>query len=236
MKLSKINHLVFGLFLACATPSIVQAEDISEAVEADEAVDTEGASVGRWTMDFEAAKKIAAEKDLPLMLNFTGSDWCGWCKLMDKEVFAKEPWKRYAAEKVLLVTIDFPRDKSKVPQEFVARNKALKAEYGVRGYPTYVVLDSDGKTKIGQLGAGRGKTPESFIAEFEKVARNRASTIEDYAKQHPDKAEAYQAARANLDERKKALSDWLETHGGLLRELATLQKEVRAAEEALSKF
>jgi thioredoxin-related protein len=234
MKLSKLSHVAIGLFLACATPSIVQAEDIPEAVE------TEGASVGRWTMDFEAAKKIAAEKDLPLMLNFTGSDWCGWCKLMDKEVFAKEPWKQYAAEKVLLITIDFPRDKSKVPQAFVERNKALKEEYGVRGYPTYVVLDSDGKTKIGQLGAGRGKTPESFIDEFEAVSRMRKSSIEACCKANPDKAEAYKAAIQTLRESEKALKDWLATkpkrNEENSRKMAEMSAAVKAAKDEFGKF
>ena len=65
------------------------------------------------------------------MLNFTGSDWCGWCKLMDKEVFAKDEWKTFAAENVVLVTLDFPKDKSIVPEKYVARNKELQE--AVRG-------------------------------------------------------------------------------------------------------
>ena len=103
--------------------------------------------------------RAGAHQELPLLLNFTGSDWCGWCKIMDKNVFAGEEWKKYAADNVVLVTLDFPNDKSIVPEKYVERNKNLQAKFGVGGYPTYVILDSDGETKLGQLGAGKEKTP-----------------------------------------------------------------------------
>ena len=90
------------------------ASAVVMSAQAADQVELEGASVGIWTMDFDAAVKLAGEKNLPLMLNFTGSDWCGWCKLMDKNVFAEEVWKTYAKENVLLVTLDFPQDKSVV--------------------------------------------------------------------------------------------------------------------------
>lgn len=194
------NTLLAGT--ACAALSIsVQAEDVQ----------LDGAKVGHWTMDYDAAVKLAGEKKLPLMLNFTGSDWCGWCKLMDKKVFAEEEWKKYAAENVVLVTLDFPNDKSIVPEKYVERNQKLKNQFGVRGYPTYVVLDSDGETKIGQLGAGRDKTPSSFIEEFKGMVRMSDSAIEAYVKANPDKAEAYKAAVEEVKASKKALMDWIET-------------------------
>ncbi len=136
------------------------------SAQAEDKVQIDGAEAGHWTMDFDAAVKLAAEKKLPMMLNFTGSDWCGWCKLMDKNVFAEEVWQKFAADKVVLVTLDFPKDKTIVPEKYVSRNNELKDQFGVRGFPTYVVLDSDGKTKLGQLGAGKDKTPATFIDEF----------------------------------------------------------------------
>ena len=68
---------------------------------------SEGAETGKRTQDYEAALKLAKDKELPILINFTGSDWCGWCKLMDKNVFAQDVWKEYAAKNVVLVTIDF---------------------------------------------------------------------------------------------------------------------------------
>ena len=139
---------------------------------------TEGAEPGKWTQDYDAAIKMAAEKGLPLMLNFTGSDWCGWCKIMDKNVFADEKdWGPYAKENLMLVTLDFPKDKSIVPEKWVHRNEKLKDKFGVRGFPTYVVLDSNGESKLGQLGASREATPKSFVQQAKGVLRFSKSAI-----------------------------------------------------------
>ena len=210
------------------------------SAQAADKVELEGASVGVWTMDFDAAVQLAGEKKLPLILNFTGSDWCGWCKLMDKNVFAEEAWKTYAKENVLLVTLDFPQDKSVVPEKYVARNKALQEKFGVRGYPTYVVLDNDGDTKLGQLGAGREKTPSSFIEEFKGVVRMSAGAIDAYAKANPDKADAYKAAIAEFQTANKELMDWIETKPKRTEENTKLfegfNKRISEAEAALKAF
>lgn len=126
---------------------------------------TSGVEAGKWTQDLDAATKYAAEKDLPMMVMFTGSDWCFWCKLMDKDVFSAETFFKFAADKLVLVAINYPKDKSLVPEEYKLRNKQLGEQFKVRGVPTYVILASDGKTELGRLSAGKGKTPESFIKE-----------------------------------------------------------------------
>ena len=128
-----------------------------------------GAEVGVWTQDFDAAKKLAVEKKLPLFVNFTGSDWCGWCKLMDRKVFSTDDWSKWAKDKLVLAFIDFPQNPKLVPKEFVQRNKDLQRKYGVRGYPTYVILYTDGETEWGRLGASRDANPKDFIAQVEKV-------------------------------------------------------------------
>ncbi|MDF7824408.1 thioredoxin family protein [Pontiellaceae bacterium B12227] len=128
--------------------------------------DTDGAKVGRWTMDLDAAEKLADEKQLPILLNFTGSDWCYWCKLMEKNVFIQPEWKVYAADSVVMVLVDFPRDKTAVPEKYKERNNRLKDQYEISGYPTFILLRPDGKTECARLRAGRNKTPESFIGEI----------------------------------------------------------------------
>lgn len=209
-------------------------------VSANDEVQTDGAAVGKWTMDYDAAVKVAGEKKLPMILNFTGSDWCGWCKLMDKNVFAEDGWKKYAAESVVLVTLDFPKDKSIVPEKYVERNKELQGEFGVRGFPTYVVLDSDGKTKLGQLGAGKEKTPESFIVEFEGVVKMSEANVAAYLKANPDKAEAFKAAIEEKKDAKKALADWVATGPERNEEnnklFAGFQERIKAADTALAAF
>ncbi len=153
----------------------------SLSVFANDAVDTDGHTPGRFTMDLDAATKYAAEKDLPILFNFTGSDWCGWCKLMDKNVFNKDEWKAYAKNNVVMVWIDFPKNKDLVPQKYVARNKELQAKYAVRGFPTYLLIDAKTNAVIGKLGAGRDKTPASFKAEVDAVAAMSAGKVKSFA-------------------------------------------------------
>lgn len=210
------------------------------SVEASNEVQIDGAKVGHWTMDFEAASKLAKEKNVPMMLNFTGSDWCGWCKLMDKGVFAKDEWKKYADKNVVLVTLDFPNDKSIVPEKYVARNKELQRQFAVRGYPTYIVLDSDGETQLGRLGAGRDKTPAEFIKEFKDVTRFSSASVAAYSKKHPGKAKAYKAALAEVRAAQKALRDWISTgperNPANDKKYEVFKKRITAASEALDKF
>ena len=135
--------------------------------------DTDGARIGVWTQDYDAAVALAKTNNLPLMLNFTGSDWCGWCKLMDSQVFSKKEWEKWAKKNIVLAFIDFPQKKSLVPEKYVARNRDLSKKYGVRGYPTYVVVDPESGKSIGTLGASRDAEPKKFIAELENLLLQR---------------------------------------------------------------
>lgn len=119
-------------------------------------------SAGAWTADFEAAKKLSKEKNLPLMLDFTGSDWCGWCKLMDRKVFAEKAWDDWAKTNVVCVTVDFPEDPSKVTPKTRAQNEKL--------------LAPGGEKEIGRTGCpGRDVTPAQFIAEVRKALGTSAA-------------------------------------------------------------
>ncbi len=128
-----------------------------------------GAEVGLWTQDVAAAQALAAKLQLPLLLNFTGSDWCGWCKLMDRNVFSQDAWKQWAKKNIVLAYIDTPQDKSLVPEKFVERNQQLSQQFAVAGYPTYVLLKADGQSVIDRLGASREATPQSFIQDLQKA-------------------------------------------------------------------
>jgi thioredoxin-related protein len=168
---------------------------------------TEGAKIGEWTMDFDAAKKLAKEKKLPILLNFTGSDWCGWCKLMDKSVFSTETWKTYATQNVVTVFIDFPKDKTLVPEKFVERNKELSKKFQVRGYPSYILLASDGEKQIGQLGASRTATPEGFIKDLQK----QVDVQKKIEKLPPNDKADYDKVMAKVEAVQKEMREWLET-------------------------
>ncbi len=126
---------------------------------------TEGYTPGKWTMDIQAARKYAEEHNLPIFLNFTGSDWCVWCKLMEDRVFSKKEFYDKTKDKVVLVWIDFPRNKDLVPEKYRDRNRKLADLYGIRGFPTYVILDSNGN-ELGRLGASRDASVRKFLGEL----------------------------------------------------------------------
>jgi thioredoxin-related protein len=121
-----------------------------------------------WLTSYEEAQKEAQAKHRLLVMDFTGSDWCGWCIMLDKEVFSKPEFKEYANKNLVLLELDFPRMK-KMPPETVAQNERLAMKYGIQGFPTVVVFDSDGKP-LGALGYEQGG-PQVFIARLEKLRK-----------------------------------------------------------------
>jgi len=102
------------------------------------------AGEGSWLTDFEAAKKKAVEKKLHILVDFSGSDWCGWCIRLEQEVFSKKEFKDYADKNLVLFLADFPRGKE-LPEKTVEQNRELAAKYGVQGFPTVLLLGADGK-------------------------------------------------------------------------------------------
>ena len=128
------------------------------------------AFAGEWMTDFNAAKKVSKEKNLPMLLDFTGSDWCGWCKLMDKKVFAEKDWDDWAVSNVVCVTVDFPRDESKITPKIKKQNEKLLERYGVQGFPTFVILAPGGGKELGRAHCpGRNVTPAIFIPEVKQA-------------------------------------------------------------------
>lgn len=97
-----------------------------------------------WMTDFAAAKAKAVAEQKPLLVDFTGSDWCIWCIKLDDEVFSQAAFQAYAADELVLVEIDFPRDKSQ-SDELKAQNKALAEQYKIRSFPTILVLSPAGE-------------------------------------------------------------------------------------------
>ena len=130
--------------------------------------DAKGAYAGRWTQDYDAAVALARKDGLPLLLKFTGSDWCGWCKLMENNVFSQEEFAKWADGRVVLVTLDFPHASGIVPDEYKDRNAKLAANHGIKGFPTYVVKDAEEK-ELGRLGASRDATVGKFTKDFEAL-------------------------------------------------------------------
>jgi protein disulfide-isomerase len=122
------------------------------------------AQAGSWLTSFEDAKTAAKKDQKVILANFTGSDWCGWCIKLKDEVFSQPEFQQWADQKVVLLELDFPR-KTEISAELKEQNTKLAKQFGIRGYPTIVLLDADGK-QLGQLGYKKGG-PKAWIEAAE---------------------------------------------------------------------
>jgi len=166
-----------------------------------------------------------------------GSDWCGWCKIMEKNVFTQPEWATYAKDNLIMVLLDFPNDKSLVPEKYVARNEALQTEYSVEGFPTFIVLDSDGKTELGRLGSGHDKTPTSFLGELEVLFRNRPKAIAKYVASLSSEAQTeYKNLNEKLSTAKEDRNAAEKTMMEVSQQLEELTETILALEESLRDF
>ncbi len=108
----------------------------------------------KWLDSYEEAAKVSKKTNKPILANFTGSDWCRWCKVLDREVFNTDEFKTWASENVVLLELDFPK-KKKLPQALQLQNYTLQKAFGVRGYPTIIVFEP-----------GKGDNPKKDMVEF----------------------------------------------------------------------
>jgi protein disulfide-isomerase len=122
-----------------------------------------------WVENFDTAKKMSASAKKLILIDFTGSDWCGWCIKLDKEVFAKPEFKKYAADNFILVKIDFPR-KKKLSSEQQQNNRSLAEKYNVEGFPTVLLLDSSGK-ELARTGYFQG-TAADYVEHLKDLQKN----------------------------------------------------------------
>lgn len=130
------------------------------------AVTTSTHAASHWETDFEHAQKLASESGKYMLLDFTGSDWCGWCIRLKDEVFSKKSFLAYAKEKLVLVQVDFPRKKAQ-SKELKEQNQALASKYGIRGYPTIIILSPKGDF-IQQTGYQAGGA-EAYVEHLEEL-------------------------------------------------------------------
>jgi thioredoxin-related protein len=121
-----------------------------------------------WFADFDQAVERAKREKKDLFVDFTGSDWCGWCIRLDNEVLSHQEFLEPVTRDFVLVKLDFPRSdeaKAKVPNP--ERNRELQAKYGVRGFPTILLMTAEGHV-YGQTGYRAGG-PEPYVAHLQQV-------------------------------------------------------------------
>lgn len=147
-----------------------------------------------WTNNFDEASKTAAGEKKDLLIDFTGSDWCGWCIKLKEEVFQHDAFKDGVKDKFVLVEIDFPRDKEKagITEEIAEQNNKLQEKYGIQGFPTIMLTDASGKP-FAQTGYQPGG-PEKYVDHLDTLRAKKAARDEAFAK--AGKSEGVEKAKA----------------------------------------
>jgi thioredoxin-related protein len=139
-----------------------------------------------WFSDVNKAYDLSKSTRKPIFAFFTGSDWCGWCHKLQREVFAKPEFQKWANDNVVLLELDFPR-KKELPAELIQQNQSLQQFFQVTGFPTIWVfnLSKDDATKkfvvapLGSLGYPRnpeaGKEEVKFLSDANEVLSKNGS-------------------------------------------------------------
>lgn len=132
-----------------------------------------------WYTDINKAQALSQSAHKPIFAFFTGSDWCGWCHRLERNVFDKETFIKWAQDKVILLELDFPRNKQLAP-ELVQQNNSLQQAFQVGGYPTIWIfyLNKDAASSkmninaLGSLGyptSEPGKEDAAFLQEANRI-------------------------------------------------------------------
>jgi protein disulfide-isomerase len=141
-QISTLFVLIIFLFTACNNGQSASADGLN------------------WEDNLETAIQQAKKENKAVLVNFTGSDWCIWCKRLSSEVFQQKEFEKYADESLVLVKLDFPRniEQSAETQNY---NRNLAQKYGIQGFPTILIFNSQGKL-VAQTGYQPGG-PEKYI-------------------------------------------------------------------------
>lgn len=133
-----------------------------------------------WYSNLNEANKISQSSKKPIFAFFTGSDWCGWCHRLQREVFAKPEFVEWARNNVVLLELDFPRNKQ-MPAEIVQQNQSLQQQFQVQGFPTIWMFFASKANANNQIslnplgslgypsGAVRGKEEVKFLEEANRI-------------------------------------------------------------------
>lgn len=136
-----------------------------------------------WQTDIKKAQELSNSLNKPIFAFFTGSDWCGWCHRLQRNVFAKPEFKEWAKKNVVLLELDFPRNKQLAP-ELARQNAELQQTFQVQGFPTiwmfFLTKDTASNhlviSPLGSMGypsgAEPGKEEVAFLAEANGYLKN----------------------------------------------------------------
>lgn len=133
-----------------------------------------------WLTDFSEARAKAKAEQKPIVLDFTGSDWCGWCMTMRRMVLDTPEFYAYARDKFVLMEVDLPRNTSKMTKAQIQQNQALVNQYKVNTFPTVLVITVDGQFIGGFTG---GRTDLNSVTQSLDLAFTNATLLKQAATQ-----------------------------------------------------
>lgn len=184
-----MKHLFFALMLGVATQSCAQSpapdqqqpparqaqpqQTPAQQPQAQEAPTEYASKKEGWLVDLDEAYEISTKTGKPILANFTGSDWCGWCKRLDADVFSKPDFQEWAKKNVVLLELDFPR-RFQIPAKNRQQNAAMQQALKITGYPTIWVLtltkdEAKGTFQVNPMGkTGYNPSSAEFIAIVDK--------------------------------------------------------------------
>ncbi len=155
-----------------AAPPQLALGNTSSDAEKDEPQQPQLAPEGIWTSDYKQALAKAKKEGKDVLMNFTGSDWCGYCIELHDKVFQFKEFSDFATKKFVLLELDFPNDSSHMTQETQAQNAELQGRFSIEGYPTILLVDAEGRpyARTGFAPVG----PKEYVAHLDELTAVRA--------------------------------------------------------------
>ena len=191
-----------------------------------------------WLTDLDEAKAKARAENKAILVDFTGSDWCGWCVQLRTTILDTEAFRSYAADKFVLLEVDVPRNIKKIGEKQHARNREIVRKYNISIYPSLLVLNANGEVLGGMIG-GRD-TLKSVIAPLDEALQNEQKVAAARKLSGAERAQAllaiYRTLSPTLKDHFRAMRDEIaqydpDNNTGIHNEIAdTKQKdELQAA-------
>jgi thiol-disulfide isomerase/thioredoxin len=194
MTIGRCCFLALTAWFWSGRPALAEVTDTPVQDSAESSVAAKAARPS-WQHDIGEAMKQAAVEGKTILMEFTGSDWCVWCKRLSDEVFSNPDFQSWANDQLILVELDFPTDSSKLPENIRLQNDQWLKKMQVDGFPTVMLVDEQGRP-FARTGYREGG-PSEYIQHLQELLQLRS--LRDAAFKLADKAEGAQKARF-LDE------------------------------------
>ncbi len=153
-----------------AYPLVAAGQEVKPSSDVKKAETAKGSV--QWLTNYEEAVKASKSEKKPIVMLFTGSDWCSWCTKLEEEALSSAEFAKDAGNNFIFLKLDFPLNSSQAP-EVKAQNKQLQHKFDVRSFPLVVVYDPTTDKKIGSTGyrAGGGKSYADYLNKLRPVIK-----------------------------------------------------------------